>query len=387
MVSYTYKFRIYPSEEQKQQLAKCFGIHRFVHNWFLERRNTLYRQNQQSSTYYGDCAELTKLKKELPWMKEAYSQSLQQELKDLDTAFHRFFRKLARFPRFRSRYRDKQSFRVPQNVSVENKTLYVPKFKEGIKIRQHRKIEGEICYATLSRNKAGQYFVCICVERNIKKLPENINKVGLDLGIKSLATTSDGHVYENIKPYRNLETRLKFLHKELSRKVKGSKNRDKARLVLARKYQKVADIRNNHLHQMTHSIINENQVVVIEDLNVKGMLRNPKLAKSIQDVSWSEIARQLTYKAGWHGRTLVKVDRFYPSSKTCNECGFINQNLTLEDREWFCPKCKVEHDRDYNASVNILNEGSKTLGTRGIAYCPDVRPSIGNWLDRKPRRL
>ena len=349
-----------------------FGTCRWLHNFFLEKKNKSYLDNK---TYYQDCAELTKLKRVYIWMRETYSQSLQQELKNLDTAFGRFFRKLANFPRFHTRH-DKQAFRVPQNVKIMNNTLFIPKFNEGLKFKQHRKLEGIIRHATISKNKAGQYFVCINVEKHIDRLPKTDKEVGIDMGIKTLIQCSDGKRYPNIKPYRTLELRAKLLCKEVSRKVKGSINRNKARAMLAKLHNKIANIRTNHLHQITRRIINESQVVIIEDLHVKGMLRNHKLAKAIQDVSLHELKRQLEYKTEWYGRTLIEIDRWYPSSKTCNECGFINQNLTLADREWTCPRCKVEHDRDLNASINILNEGKRSAGSAQLAYCPDVRPAV-----------
>ena len=378
MASYTYKFRLYPNADQQQRLVRHFGVCRFVYNYFLDRRKRLYRENKKGSSYYKDCATLTELKKEYEWIGEVNSQSLQQELKNLDTAFSRFFRKLARFPRFHSRHKDKQSFRVPQFVTVKDGMIHFPKFREGIRLKQHRPIEGELRYATISKNRAGQYFACICVERTIQKLKEVKKEVGVDLGIKNLVTCSDGQVFENIKPYRSLELRLKRLQRSLSKKVKGSKNRERAKRKLAKLHQRVADIRNNHLHQVTRRMVNENQVIVIEDLNIRGMLRNHRLAKSIQDVSLYELVRQLEYKSEWYGRTLIKVDRWYPSSKTCSGCGFINQNLTLSDREWTCPRCGKVRDRDFNASVNILNEGYKTVGTTGLACGEGVRLPLGS---------
>jgi putative transposase len=376
--NYTYKFRLEPNAEQRKRLGQHFGVCRFVYNYFLDRRNRLYRENKQGSSYHKDCAELTILKKELAWISDANSQSLQQELKNLDTAFNRFFKGQARFPKFHSKKRDKQSFRVPQFVTVEDDRIKFPKFREGIKVRLHREIEGDIKFATISRNRAGQYFACICVERIIPKLKKVRKEVGVDLGVKDLATCSDGQVFENIKPYRSLERRLKRLQRSLSKKEKGSKNRERAKRKLAKLHQRVADIRNNHLHQVTRKMVNENQVIVIEDLNIRGMLRNHRLAKSVQDASLYELVRQLEYKSEWYGRTLVKVDRWYPSSKTCSGCGFVNQNLTLSDREWTCPRCGEIHDRDFNASVNILNEGYRTVGTTGLACGEGVRLPLGS---------
>lgn len=373
MAHYTYKFRIYPTEQQRQTLAKHFGCQRFVYNYFLNKRNERYRNNE-TSTYNKDAADLTHLKDEYEWLREPLSQSLQRTLNNLDTAFRRFFNKKAKFPKFKSR-KSKQSFCIPQNTRIENKRLYIPKFPEGIEIRQHREVEGKVINSTISKKPCGHYYIAVVVERDLKKLKPKKKVVGIDLGVKDLATCSDGKRYPNIKPYRTLEKRLARLQREHKHKVKGSKNREKARLKLARLYERVANIRSNHLHQITHRIVSENQTIVLEDLNIRGMLKNRRLAKSIADVSLYEFVRQITYKAEWAGRTVVFVDRWYPSSKTCFHCGFVNQGLTLEDREWVCPKCGRKLDRDLNASRNIKQEGNKTLGTRGLACGEEARPS------------
>jgi putative transposase len=246
--------------------------------------------------------------------------------------------------------------------------LRIPKFLEGIKIVQHRKIEGIIKFATITKNKANQYYVSITVEREMSKLPENGKAVGIDLGIKTLATCSDGIEYKNLKPYKTLKRRMKILQRRQSKKQKGGKSRERARLRLARIHQKIKNIRNNHIHQMTHEIINENQVVVLENLMVQNMMKNHCLAGAIQDASFYEINRQLEYKAGWYGRTIHRLDRWFPSSKTCEKCGWINQNLKLKDRVWTCGSCGTIHDRDGNASKMILKQGLKeiTINTVGI---------------------
>lgn len=378
MAHYTYKFRIYPNDEQQQKLAKCFGCQRFIYNYFLNKRNEIY-QNNETSTYNKDAAELTQLKKqdEYIWLKEGLSQSLQRTLRNLDTAFNSFFAKRSKFPKFKSR-RHKQSFCIPQNSKVEDNKLYIPKFKEGIKIKQHRVMEGEIINSTISKKPCGHYYVTITVERNIEKYKPNNKSVGVDLGIKELAILSDGTRYKNIKPYRTLEKRLARLQRKHSKKVKGSANRNKARVKVARLHEKITNIRNNHLHQITSKIVSENQTICLEDLNVKGMLKNRKLAKSVADVSFCEFVRQIVYKSGWYGRTAILIDRWYPSSKTCHHCHFVNQDLTLADRDWTCPRCEKHLDRDLNAAKNIEREGLKlnTVGTTEIKACgEDARPS------------
>jgi putative transposase len=344
-----------------------------VYNYFLNTRNERYKHNETSS-YNKDAGELTKLKLEYEWLKEPNAQSLQRTLRNLDTAFNRFFAKKAKFPKFKNR-KSKQSLCIPQSTAIANKRLYIPKFKEGIEVRQHRMIEGKIVNSTISKKPCGHYYVCILVERNIEKHKPNGNVVGIDLGIKDLAILSDGTKYKNIKPYRTLEKRLSFLQRQYNRKVKGSNNREKARIRLARLQERIANMRNNHLHQITHKIVSENQTIILENLNAQGMMKNRKLAKSVADVSFYEFVRQIQYKSEWHGRTVIFVDRWFPSSKTCHECNFINQNLTLKDRKWDCPRCGKLLDRDLNAALNIKREGLKTVGITELACGEDVRPS------------
>lgn len=352
----TYRFRICPNQEQQVLLAKHFGAIRYTYNHFLASRKDKYLESKKSSNYYGDCKLLTELKKTLPWMKEVYSQSLQFSLKCLDAAYNNFFAGRGKFPVFKAKHAN-QSFRVPQNVKVIEDKLILPKFLEGIKLVKHREIEGEIKFATISRNKAGQYHVSITVERDIQELPKLDTEVGVDLGIKTLATCSDGKVYENVKPYRTLVRRLKMTQRRLSSKKKGSKNRDRAKRKLAKMHLKVKNIRNDHLNKVTTKIIRENQTVYLETLNVQGMMKNHCLAGAIADASFFEITRQLEYKAKWYGRTVIRLDRWFPSSKTCSGCGWINQNLKLADRRWICPGCGEGHDRDMNAARMILKQG------------------------------
>ena len=373
MVHYTYKYRLYPNNEQQNKLAIHFGCCRFVYNHFLDQRKQAYINTKKSPNYNKQAKELTNLKKEKDWLYGTNSQVLQFELKCLEAAYNNFFSKRAKLPKFHSR-RDKQSFTVPQFVEVKENKLHFPKFNEGIKVKLHRPITGNIRHATLSMNKAGQYFVSILVEKEIKPLKKSKNKVGVDLGINSLATLSNGKKYKNIRSYKNLEVRLRMLNKEHSRKNKGSKNKEKSRKRLAKLHLKIANIRNDHLHKVIRQIINENQVICLEDLNVSGMMKNRCLSKSVADVSMSEFVRQIEYKANWYGRKVVKIGRWFPSSKTCSNCNFVVENLPLSVRSWECPKCKTKHDRDTNAAINILNEAKRTVGTTGIACGLGVRP-------------
>ena len=383
---YTYQFRLTPTKEQEVLLSKHFGSIRFVYNLFLDRRTKFYLEAKEKQlvkktlTYVDMAKELTQIKskEETKWLNEVNSQSLQHSLKHLDGAYNRFFKKLAKFPRFKSK-KNKQSFRIPQFVTIENRRIHFPKFKEGIKIDLHREIEGEINYATITRNKAGQYYACIGVTRTIEPKSKTDRMIGIDLGIKSLVVCSDGQTFDNIKTTKKYEKLLRLRQKELSRTKKSSKGRDQARLKVGKVQVKIANIRHNHLHQITSKLINENQVICLEDLSVKNMMSNHCLAKSIGDASWGELVRQLTYKAGWYGRKVVKIDRYFPSSKTCNHCGYINEGLTLDQREWKCPRCQENLDRDFNASLNILKQGSNLIvGTTRLVACPDVRPIRNN---------
>ena len=385
---YTYKFRIYPNEKQEILLSKHFGSIRYVYNLFLDKRTKFYLNAKEKHlakktlNYNEMSGELTKIKQqpETEWLSECNAKSLQHSLKHLETAFNRFFKKKSKYPRFKSK-KNKQSFRIPQFVSIKNNRLYFPKFKEGIKIDHHREIDGNIENATIIRNKAGQYYACIGTTRNIKPKIKTDNVVGIDLGIKSLVVCSDGQTFPNIKTTKKYEKLLRIRQQDLSRTKKGSRGRDKARLSVGKIQVKIANIRHNHLHQITSKLINENQVICMEDLSVKNMMSNHCLSKSIGDCSWGELMRQITYKAGWYGRKIIKIDRYFPSSKTCSHCGYINEGLTLDQREWECPRCQKVLDRDYNASLNILRQGyNLTVGTTGLAVCPDVRPISNNGL-------
>ena len=384
-IDYTYKFRLYPNSEQEIRLNQHFGCVRWCYNYFLNNRIDHYKNSKEqelqkkSLNYFDDCKMLTNLKKENKWLSEAIGQSLQHSLKHLDSAYNRFFKKLAKFPKFKKK-NNNQSFRIPQSIEIKNNKLYIPKFKEGIKIKLHRTIEGVIRNATITKNCSGQYHACISVQRNINKDKDNDKTIGIDLGIKTLATCSDGTIFKNIKPYISLEKRRKLLAKNLSRTIKQSKGREKARIKLAKLDNKIHNIRQDHLHKISHKIVSENQTIIMENLNINGMMKNRKLSKSIQDCSLSELVRQIKYKSTWHGREFIQVSRWFPSSKTCNKCSYINDNLTLNDREWECPRCKILLDRDLNASLNIKQQGLNELnrGDHGDSCLPQCKTFIKN---------
>lgn len=380
-----YKYRIYPNAEQTVLLAKHFGCGRFVYNYFLSRREEACKTDKTRLTYCDTARELVELKnaEATKWLKEVYSHALQATLRNLDVAFKRFYKakrdgkavpiirngkptgRLKYEPRFKSKKDIAQSITFPDNVKVIDGELYLPKFKTGIKIKMHRPLGGRICHATVSKSVTGKYYVSILCEEEMQMPPRASGEVGIDLGIKEMAVCSNGERIANPKFLEKGEKHLKYLQRQVSRKKKGSKNRRRARLKLSRRHEKVANRRRDYIHKFTTRIVSENQTICAEDLNVKGMQSNHHLAKSIGSVSFNETVRQLEYKSRWNGRWFVKVGRWYASSKTCNHCGRKNTGLTLKDREWVCPHCGAEIDRDYNAAVNILAEGKRILSGCG----------------------
>ena len=376
LVNFSYRFRIYPNKNQKILLEKHFGCVRHVWNYFLNERKEYYLNNKEdiearrikgSLNYYDNCKKLIEIKKEKEWLRDVNSQSLQASLKHLDGAYNMFFRKTHRFPQFKNKNK-KQSFTIPQHFTIEKNKMFFPKFKEGIKINLHRECEGKFVVATLSKTPSNQYYISICVEKEIQELPANDNIIGIDVGIKDFAVCSDGKIFENKKHLIKKEKKLKSKQRQLSKKKKGSANRKKKKLIVAKLHQAISNSRNDYLHNISHKLTSENQTIVIEDIRVKELTKNPLLAKYICDIAWGEFVRQLEYKSKWRGRNLIKIDRFFPSSKTCNNCNYINQELKLSDRTWKCPCCNSTLDRDFNASQNILKQGLliKTCNAVGV---------------------
>jgi putative transposase len=363
----SYKYRIYPTIDQKTLLNKHFGHCRFVFNRFLNERKEKYLNEKTSLNYYDNARTLTELKKneEFVWLKEVNSQSLQASIRNLDIAYKNFFNKQNKFPKFKSKY-DKQSFKVPQNVSVEDKKLVIPKFKEGIKLNLHRKMEGKPLFVTISKSTTGKYYVSITCEVEHKPFEKTNKLVGIDTGIKELAILSDGSGYENIKTLKTKLKKIKYNLRLLSKKQKGSQSRNKQKIKLAKIHEQITNIRKDYLHKISTEIIKNHDVISVEDLAIKNMMKNHCLAQAMSDVSLGAFYTMLEYKSNWNNRQFVKIDRFFPSSKTCSSCGWIKQDLTLSIREWTCKSCGEHHDRDVNAAKNILKQGINILSGCGI---------------------
>ena len=360
-VKRAYKYRFYPTTEQAKNLSQTFGCVRFVYNWSLNKRKRAYFDQGMKLKTKDLSAALTDLKKAegTQWLSEVSSVPLQQALRHLDDAYKRFFKKQTGYPAFKKKHHAQSATYTNNAFTFKDGAVTLAKQAEPLPMVWSRPFpeNAKPSSVTVSKEKAGRYFVSILVEEEIEPLKPVEQHIGVDVGLKSFVVLSTGESIANPKYYVREEKKLARAQRHLSKKQKGSKNRDKARKKVARLHASIADKRRDYQHKLSTRLIRENQTVCVESLAVKNMLKNHTLAKAISDVGWSEFLRQLEYKAAWYGRTFVKIDRWYPSSKTCSACGYLLETLTLDVREWICEQCGVCHNRDGNAAANILAAG------------------------------
>ena len=364
-----FKYRLYPTISQAEKINQNIGCARFVYNQLLDDRINVYKETKQKSkkTY-------SVLKKEHGFLKQADSRALKNAQAHLDEAYNKFFKEPSTgFPKFKAKRKSRWSYTTDNNnnaIHFKRNRIQLPKVG-AVKVVQHRDIEGRIITATISHERSGEYYASVlCEIEQPEALPITKKKIGIDLGLHNLIVCSNGTKVESPKHFRKAQAKLAKEQRKFARTQKGSNGYEKMRIKVARCHQKIKNQRKDFLHKLSTKLINENQVICLEDLSVKGMQKNHKLAKSVADASFSMFVSMLEYKAKWYGRTIVKIDRFYPSTQICNGCGFQNTSLKglkgLKVREWICLKCGEVHDRDFNASMNILKEGLKTLNLRNV---------------------
>ena len=357
-----YKFRLYPNKAQEKLLAQTFGNCRFVYNYYLAKRMAVYENSKETFGYNQCSKDLTELKKELEWLKVSDKFALQNALKDLDRAFKNFFGGYG-YPKFKSKKNHRHSYRTSfsnNNIAWNKTAIKLPKLG-WVRIRDKHEPQGRILNATISQEPSGRYYCSICcTDVETKPFKKTGLNVGIDLGIKEFAITDNGTKIGNPKYLSRSLKKLARLQRELSRKTRGSKRWNKARIKVARMYERIANQRKDFLQKLSTQIIKDYDIICLEDLQIKNMVQNHRLARNISDVSWFEFTRMLNYKASWYGKRTIKISKWYASSQTCACCGFVFKGTKdLNVREWVCPKCKTHHDRDVNAAKNILKEGLK----------------------------
>ena len=358
-----YKYKLIPNQEQMETLSKYFGCVRFIYNWGLNRKIETHKESGKSISYVQLSRELTLLKqqKEFAWLKECSSDSLIQSLRNLDRAFSNFFKKNAKYPKFKSKKCSSDSIKFIRNVHFDfiDWTVKLPKIGkiDLCKNRTFNQETNKIVNCTVSKDSCGTYW-CVVTVDDLQEIPSKAeirkdSSVGIDLGIKYYAILSDGRKFSNPKYLENTKKKLAHLQKVLARKEKGSKNYEKMKIKVAKCHRKIANKRNDYLHNLSSYLVNNYKTICLEDLNVNGMTKNHHIARAIQDASWGEFTRQLQYKSDWNGNNIIYIGRFEPSSKTCSVCGYKKEDLKLSDRYWVCPQCGTKHDRDINAAINI----------------------------------
>jgi putative transposase len=365
-----YKFRLYPNAAQQIIMSKIFGCCRFVFNRFFAERIEAYKADKKTISRFEQDKNLTALKKELEWLKEADATALQAVIQNLDDAYQNFFRRVKNgetpgFPKFKSKRDSRKSYKskaVRKNIEIFEKSIKLPKLGL-VDCRVSKQIEGRIISATVSQNPSGKYFVSVCcTDVDIEPFEKTSATVGIDVGIKDFAITSDDNKFDNHKYLYKSEKKLKREQRRLSRKPNGSQNRDKSRVKLARIHEKISNQRQDFLHKLTTDLVKSYDIISVESLKIKNMVKNHRLAKSINDASWGEFVRQLEYKCEWYGKTFVKIPTFFASSQICHVCGCKNEAVkNLSVRTWNCPDCQADHDRDVNAAKNILIKGLEML--------------------------
>lgn len=372
-----FKYKILPTAEQVELLEQHLGSARFIYNHFLDLKSKTYEESQVNLSRYDLQKLLPSLKEDKPWLKLVNSQTLQKALLDLDTAYKRFFNKQSKFPKFKSKRLSYSRFNVPQNVRLEGETLFIPKFREGIKVILHRPTRGTIKSATIEKNPLGEFFVSILCEINsptlVKPPVEESTTIGIDLGISSYLVTSKGEKIDNPKYLSKSQSKLSYAQRRYS-KTKGRKAKRKLNKI----HIKVKNQRLDFLHKLSNELLSdsENQTICIEKLDIKELLKDNPLAKHISDAGWAMFINMLIYKAELKGKNILQVDTFYPSSKLCHKCNYKNDNLKLNQRAWQCPNCSSTLDRDLNAALNIKNKALEEPRVKIKDSCLDLLEAV-----------